>query len=98
MVGRSGPFKTYCRISSMLNGVTRTGTVISFAMASGIPTSVMERFGSGEITVRAEKFTRFPESEPRNRPSFPLSRCERVFKGRPLRWRAGGHPATSLSR
>ena len=72
--------------------------VISFATARGTPTCDTERFGSGEITVRLEKFTRLPESEPRNRPSLPLRRCERVFNGRPLRWRAGGQPATSLSR
>ncbi|KAF5058104.1 hypothetical protein DSECCO2_349890 [anaerobic digester metagenome] len=86
------------RISSRLWDVTRTGTVISIAIESGTPTSVTERFGFGEMTVRAEKLTRFPESEPRNRPSLPFRRCDSVFKGRPERWRAGGQPATSLSR
>ncbi len=82
----------------MLWAVTRMGTVISIAIERGTPTSVTERFGFGEITVRAEKFTRLPESEPRNRPSLPFSRCERVLSGRPERCRAGGQPATSLSR
>ena len=44
----------------MLYGVTRTGIVISLATARGTPTSVTERLGSGEMTVREEKFTRLP--------------------------------------
>jgi len=42
------------------------------ATRSGTPTSFSESVGSGEMTVRAEKLTRFPDSEPRKRPSFPF--------------------------
>mmetsp|Transcript_10924 Transcript_10924/g.28760 ORF Transcript_10924/g.28760 Transcript_10924/m.28760 type:complete len:229 (+) Transcript_10924:49-735(+) len=40
----------------------------------GTPTWEMERFGSGEMTVRPEKSTRFPERLPRKRPVLPLRR------------------------
>jgi hypothetical protein len=43
----------------------------------------MGRFGSGVITVRAEKSTRFPIKFPRIRPSLPLSRWLIDFIGRP---------------
>ena len=81
----------------MLRSLTFIVWVISLATRSGTPTSLRLRVGSGEMTVRAEKFTRFPESEPRKRPSLPFSRWERVFRGRPERWRAGGVPLISLS-
>jgi hypothetical protein len=37
----------------------------------------MARLGSGEMTVRPEKSTRFPERFPRKRPLFPLRRWQR---------------------
>src|SRR3972149_1245236 len=51
------------------------------AASMGTPTSLIDRTGSGEMTVRAEKFTRFPLRFERNRPSFPLSRWTSVFSG-----------------
>jgi len=77
--------------------VTLSVWVISLATRSGTPTSFSERVGSGEMTVRAEKLTRFPDREPRKRPSFPFSRWLRVLRGRPERCRAGGVPLISLS-
>ncbi len=68
------------------------------AISRGTPTSFMLRFGSGDMTVLALKFTLLPERLPRNRPSFPFSLWERVLRGRPLLWRAGGTPETVLSR
>jgi hypothetical protein len=63
-----------------------------------MPTSLMDKIGSGEITVRALKFTRFPERFERKRPSLPFSRCTRVFNGRPDRCLAGGMPEVWLSK
>ncbi len=60
--------------------------------------SVKEIVKPANMTVLAEKLTLLPEREPRKRPSFPFSLCERVFRGRPLLCLAGGQPATSLSR
>ena len=54
------------------------------------------KLGSGEITVRAEKSTLFPERLLLNRPSFPLRRCEIVFSALPERCLAGGIPDASL--
>ena len=82
---------------SMLCMVTWTGNVSSRAISIGTPSSLMLRFGSGEITVRAEKLTRFPERLLRNLPSFPLSRCASVLSGLPDRCRAGGIPEVWLS-
>ena len=55
-------------------------------------------FGSGEITVRAEKFTRFPDRFERNRPSFPFNLCVNVLSGLPDLCLAGGTPLASLSK
>ena len=82
----------------MFLGVTIIGTVRILAIGIGTPTSLMLRFGSGEITVRAEKFTRLPERLPLNLPSFPFRRWERVFKGLPDLCLAGGIPETELSK
>ena len=49
----------------------------------------MLRYGSGEITDLAQKFTRFPERLLLNLPSFPFSLCVSVFKVRPERCLAG---------
>ncbi len=67
-------------------------------MGIGTPTSLMLRFGSGEITVRAEKLTRLPDKLPLKRPSLPFKRWERVFKGLPDLCLAGGIPETELSK
>src|ERR1051326_3863470 len=80
-----------------LAGVTRIGTVSSWAHSAGTPTSLIERLGSGLMTVRAEKLTRLPDRFERKRPSLPFRRCEMVLSGRPERWRAGGMPAVWLS-
>ena len=44
---------------------------------NGLPhhTSSTDKFGSGEMTVRPEKSTRFPDRLPRKRPCLPFSRC-----------------------
>jgi len=39
---------------------TRSGKVSVVAMSTGMPTSSMRRFGSGEMTVRPLKSTRLP--------------------------------------
>ena len=72
--------------------VTLIGTVNSRAIFSGTPTSLTPRYGSGEITERAQKFTRLPDKLLRNRPSFPLSLCVSVFSVLPERCLAGGIP------
>ena len=59
-------------------------------------TGQLFRTRTGEITVRALKFTRFPLRFDRNRPSLPFSRCESVLSGLPERWRAGGMFDVSL--
>ena len=68
----------------MLNGVTVSQIVIVRAILRGTPTSSKLKFGSGVITVRAEKSTRFPIKFPRRRPSFPFKRALIDFRGRPL--------------
>ncbi len=72
--------------------VTRTGKVSSLAISAGTPISLILKLGSGEITVRAEKFTLLPERLLLNLPSFPFNRCARVFNGLPDLCRAGGIP------
>jgi len=84
--------------TSMLSLVTVTGTVSSRAANTGTPTWLMDSHGSGEITVRAEKFTLLPDRLERKRPSFPFSLCTSVFNGRPLRCLAGGMPDVWLSK
>ena len=94
----SGPFRIRFLSSSIFQGVTRSGIVSLWATSIGTPTSLMSMLGSGEITVLAEKSTRFPERFPLNRPSLPFSRWVRVFRALPDLWRAGGNPDTSLSK
>lgn len=57
----------------MLYGVTVSGYVRFNAILHGTPNSSMLMVGSGVITVRAEKSTRFPIKFPLIRPSFALS-------------------------
>jgi len=73
---------------SILKGVTISGKVRFCAMVRGTPTWSIRRFGSGVMTVRAEKSTRFPIRLPRIRPSFAFSRCLIDFNGRPDFWTA----------
>eukprot|EP00659_Diplonema_papillatum_P008562 gene8561-biopygen8550 len=54
---------------------TRSGYVMTFATNSGMANSVIFKFGSGEMTVRPEKSTRFPLRCLRKRPSFPFNLC-----------------------
>ena len=65
---------------------------------TGTPTSLMDSRGSGEMTVRAEKFTRLPDRLDLKRPSLPLSLWARVFSGRPDLCLAGGIPDVWLSK
>ena len=67
------PRRTSSCILSMLNGVTISGKVMFCAMLRGTPTWSMRRFGSGVMTVRAEKSTRLPIRLPRMRPSLPAA-------------------------
>ena len=87
---------TSCLISSMFHSVTFSGTDRRMATSFGTPTSLISRFGSGEITVLAEKSTRLPERLLLNLPSFPFNLCERVFNALPERCLAGGMPDASL--
>ena len=57
----------------MLCMLTDSGNVSRRAMNSGTTTSKTSTLGSGEMTVRPVKFTRFPDKFPLNLPSFPLS-------------------------
>ncbi len=75
-----------------------TGTVSSRAAFTGMPTSLMLMSGSGEMTVRAEKFTLLPLRFERKRPSLPFSRWTKVFNGLPERCLAGGMPLVWLSK
>ena len=94
----SVPRATSSLIFSMLCSLTCRGTVSSLAAGIGIPTSLMDSRGSGEITVRAEKFTRLPDRLDLKRPSFPFSLWVRVFRGRPDLCLAGGMPEVWLSK
>ena len=82
----------------MLALVAFTGTVSSLAASSGTPTSLIDRPGSGEMTVRALKLTRLPDRLERKRPSLPFNLCTRVFNGLPDRCLAGGMPEVWLSK
>ena len=46
-------------------------------------TSSIRRLGSGDITVRPEKSTRFPDKLPRKRPCFPFKRWQNPRSGFP---------------
>ena len=65
--------------------MTFIGIVSSLAICIGTPISFILKFGSGEITVRAEKLTLLPDKLLLNLPSFPFKRCARVFRGLPER-------------
>ena len=93
-----GPRATISLIFSMLCSLTCTGTVSSLAAMMGTPTSLMDSRGSGEMTVRAEKFTRFPDRLDLKRPSLPFSLWARVLRGRPDLCLAGGIPDVWLSK
>ena len=90
------PFLTRSRMCSMLCFEMTSGYVISFAMCIGTPTSSMRRFGSGEITVRPLKSTRFPDRFPLNRPCFPFRRCTNPRSGFPGPWYCSDKPGSSL--
>ena len=83
---------------SMFHWETFSGMVSFFATSNGMPTSLMSSDGSGLMTVRLEKSTLFPESEPLKRPSLPFSLWLSVLSGLPERWCACGIPETSLSK
>jgi len=69
----------------MLYGVTVSGYVRFKAILQGTPSSSMFIFGSGVITVRAEKSTRLPIKFPLIRPSFALSLLQIDLIGLPER-------------
>jgi hypothetical protein len=71
---------------SMLYGVTVSGYVRFKAILHGTPNSSILMFGSGVITVRAEKSTRFPIRLPLIRPSFALSLLHIDLMGLPDLW------------
>ena len=68
---------------SMLNGVTISGKVRFWAMVLGTPTWSIDKLGSGVMTARAEKSTRFPIRFPLILPSLLFSLCFTDFSGRP---------------
>lgn len=68
---------------SMLNGVTISGKVRFWAIVRGTPTWSIDKLGSGVITARAEKSTRFPIRFPLTRPSLLFNLCFTDFSGRP---------------
>ena len=72
-------------MNSDLRGASVSGIVNLVTTAVGTPTSPKSKLGSGEITVRLEKSTRFPDNDPLKRPSLPLSLCVNVFRGLPER-------------
>ena len=69
----------------MLYGVTVSGYVRFKAMLHGTPNSSMLIFGSGVITVRAEKSTLFPIKFPLTRPSFAFNLLQIDLIGCPER-------------
>ena len=74
-----------------------TGFVIFLATLRGIPSSRIDKLGSGVITERAEKSTRFPMRFPLTRPPFPFKRSLIDFKGRPERCATEATPGILLS-
>ena len=74
----SGPFWTHFLILSILYLFTLSGNVIILATKTGTPTWSTRRLGSGDITVRAEKSTLFPDRFPRNLPCLPVKAKGRV--------------------
>ena len=77
------PLTTNFRSFSILFSVTFSGYVSIIAICRGTPTSSTPNVGSGEITVRPEKSTRFPLKFPLNLPCFPFSRCTKPLVGFP---------------
>mmetsp|Transcript_134724 Transcript_134724/g.430454 ORF Transcript_134724/g.430454 Transcript_134724/m.430454 type:complete len:253 (+) Transcript_134724:1425-2183(+) len=80
----SGPRLTQSRSRSRFASQTFSGNVMRLATHSGTTNSSTLTFGSGEMTVRPEKSTRFPLRLPRNRPSLPFSRAHNDRMGRPF--------------
>ena len=70
----SGPLRTIAVSSARLCGVTRSGNVRLFAIASGTPSSSMPTYGSPVITVRAVKSVRLPIRFCRTSPCLPSMR------------------------
>lgn len=68
---------------SILYGVTVSGYVRFKAILHGTPSSSILIVGSGVITVRAEKSTRFPIKFPLIRPSLALSLLQIDLMGLP---------------
>lgn len=73
----SGPFRISFLRKSMFALLTRSGYVKIMATWTGTATWSMRKFGSGEITVRPLKSTRFPLRFPLKRPCLPLSRWQK---------------------
>ena len=81
----SGPFRTSFSRKFLFISFTEIGFVIFFAIFKGIPSSRIDKLGSGVITERAEKSTRFPIKLPLTRPPFPFSLSMIDLSGRPER-------------
>lgn len=70
-----GPLMTICRKTCTFHGVTPWGKVNLEAKTMGMPISLVAMYGSGEMTERAAKLTRFPIMCIRNRPAFFSTSC-----------------------
>ena len=77
--------------------LTVTGLVKFLAILSGTPSSLIDNCGSGVITERALKSTRFPIRLPLTRPAFPFNRSLIDFRGRPERCATAATPGILLS-
>ena len=74
----SGPLCTRCVSSAMLCGCTLSWIVRFFAMVYGTPMLSVSMMGSGLMTLRPEKLTRFPIRLPRILPADTNTRgCRR---------------------
>ena len=82
----------FCR-RWMLWLVTLSGKVSVVATWMGTPTSLIARLGSGEMTVRPEKSTLFPDRFPLKRPCFPFSRCTNPLQHQVLQTCSADQPS-----
>ena len=82
--------------SEILYLLTVIGRVRFIQIFIGTPSCPMPIFGSGVITLRAEKSTRFPIRLPRTRPSLDFKRSVNALIGRPERCCENGTPEILL--
>ena len=67
------------------------------ATFNGTPNSLIDKLGSGVMTERALKSTRFPIKLPLTRPLLPFNLSLIAFNGRPERWATAATPGILLS-